>query len=156
MKKFGQTIIILIIAVTVFLTGAGVTVIDYCCSSCGGQTLFMTEQHICCIEDQNTEAAQMASCCSMEKVSSKGDASENSSSTKDSHCTASRVSVDIDASSFRPHVVIPFIWVSDVPYVALVNTLFQRADSIDDFIDFRSPPDIPPREYLSLIRVLII
>lgn len=155
MKKFGQSIIILIIAVTVFLTGAGVTIIDYCCSSCGGQTLFMTEQHICCIEDHAVVESESMTCCSIGKLS-KDDACENMSFTKDSHCTASRVSADIDVSSFRPHVVIPFVWVSAAFYASPTNALFQKLYNIDDFIDFKSPPDIPPREYLSLIRVLII
>ncbi|MBK5720712.1 hypothetical protein JGH11_07490 [Dysgonomonas sp. Marseille-P4677] len=156
MKKFGQSIIIIIVAATVFLTGAGVTVIDYCCSSCGGQTLFLTQQHICCIEDTHGNDSEVMSCCSMEKVS-KEDTYDNVSYTKDPHCSASRVTVDIDASSFRPHVIIPFVWISDASYhVALTNTLLQRTDSANGFINSKSPPEILPREYLSLIRVLII
>lgn len=155
MKKFGQTIIILIVAATVFFTGAGVTVIDYCCSSCGGQTLLMTEQHICCSEEHSMSDIETMDCCSIQKTS-KGDACGNSSFEKDSHCTASRVSIDTDASSYRPHVVIPCVWLSETFYVPLESALLQNANSIDGFTGFKSPPDIPPRKYLSLIRVLII
>lgn len=156
MKRFAQNFILIIAAVTVFFTGAGVTIINYCCNSCSEQTLFMTEQHTCCsLEHQKTE--QESDCCSMHKDVSHDESCESDTSfTQDVSCTTSRLSIDIDASSFRPIVTVPFVWISGVsPTIPLSiltdNSVYIEGDSI-----FESPPDIPPREYLSLIRVLII
>ncbi len=155
MKRFAQNFILIIAAATVFFTGAGVTIINYCCNSCSEQTLFMTEQHTCCsLEHQKAE--QKGDCCSMHKDVSHNESCEDTSFTQDISCTTSRLSIDIDASSFRPIVSVPFVWISDVsPTIPLSiltdNSLYTQDNSI-----FESPPDIPPREYLSLIRVLII
>jgi hypothetical protein len=153
MKKFAQRFILLIAAVTVFLTGAGVTIVNYCCTSCSGQTLFMTEQHICCAQGHNE--AKAGSCCSAKETSH--DTCENDSNfTQDTHCTASRLSIDIDASSFRPHVATPFVWISDALPVLCASIIPVKVEYADDYTSFRSPPDSPPREYLSFISILII
>ncbi|NDV94733.1 hypothetical protein D0T84_07345 [Dysgonomonas sp. 521] len=153
MKKFAQRFILLIAAATVFFTGAGVTIINYCCTSCSGQTLFMTEQHICCVQENDDIKA--GSCCSEKEMSH--DACESDSNfTKDTHCTASRLSIDIDASSFRPHVAIPFVWISDAFPVLSASIIPVKTEYAGDYTSFRSPPGIPPREYLSFIRILII
>lgn len=151
MKKYAQNLILLIAAVTVFFTGAGVTIVNYCCTSCSGQTLFMAEQHICYAEQQETE--NINSCCA-EKSSH--DTCDEYAYTKDTHCTASRLSMDIDASSFRPQVAIPFVWISDVSVTMPLAILSEKTANSDDYTLFKSPPNILPREYLSLIRVLII
>ncbi|MDR2949427.1 MAG: hypothetical protein LBV71_09480 [Prevotella sp.] len=151
-KKFAQTLILLIAAVTVFLTGAGVTIVNYCCTSCSGQTLFMTEQHICCAQGQHETESE--SCCSSKEASH--DTCEGESYTKDTHCTASRLSIDIDAASFRPHVAIPFVWISDASQALPTTILPEIVEYNDGYTLFKSPPEAHPREYLSLIRVLII
>lgn len=155
MKKFVQRFILLIAAATIFFTGAGVTIINYCCTDCSGQTLIMTEKHTCCAEGQH-EVEPVKSCCSDPEENTNNDSCTNSTFSQDMHCTASRLSIDIDASSFRPHLSAPFVWISEtLSYISLSissdNTIYT-----DDYISFKSPPDIPPREYLSLIRILII
>ncbi|WP_081852516.1 hypothetical protein [Prevotella sp. 10(H)] len=153
MKKFGQTLILLVAAVTVFLTGAGVTIVNYCCTSCSGQTLFMTGQHVCCAESFENE--EVMSCCSSHEAVV-NETSETVCYDQDSHCTASRLSIDIDASSFRPHVSVPFMWISDASFTPTSYILPEKIEYSDEYIRFESPPDILPREYLSFIRVLII
>jgi len=155
MKRFAQNIILVIAAATVFLTGAGVTIINYCCTSCSGQTLIMAQQHTCCAtsHEQNTDVT--ASCCAT--TGSEGhDLCETTAYSGETHCQASRLSIDIDAASFRPHVAIPFVWISDNSLTLASALLPETAEFADHYSLFKSPPDIPPREYLSLIRVLII
>jgi len=152
MKKFGQTLILLIAAATVFFTGAGVTIMNYCCTTCSGQTLFMTEQHICCAQASQTE--EVSGCCSV-KDTAHHDTCE-ASFKSEAHCSASRLSIDIDASSFRPQVAIPFVWVSAASLAVTSNVLPEKVEYTDEYAQFESPPEIPPRDYLSLIRVLII
>lgn len=155
MKKLAYRIILLIAAVTVFFTGAGVTFVNYCCSGCTvEQTLVMTKVHSCC--SQKTVAEKKPSCCSSHtQVTDQTDSGECSLSGK-GHCKASRLSADIDMSVFRPHVSSPFVWISDALPVLPVNMLSGQVETTDIYTRFESPPDIPPREYLTLIRVLII
>lgn len=148
-----QKILIVIIAATVFLTGAGVTIINYCCTSCSGQTLFMTEKHVCCADSQHSHEGK--SCCSPVKDIS-NDTCEGLVYTDLSHCTASRMSIDIDASSYRPQISIPFVWISDAMTYSVDNFTIDNEVVIDSFTHFKAPPEVPPRKYLSLIQVLII
>lgn len=156
MRKFAQNIILVIAAATIFLTGAGVTIINYCCTSCSGQTLIMAQQHACCVMDHEQHTNTATSCCAT-TGSDSHDACETSTLSGETHCQASRLSIDIDAASFRPHVATPFIWISDNS-LTLTSALLpdNTAEFADHYSLFKSPPDIPPREYLSLIRVLII
>lgn len=148
-----QRIIIVIIAATVFLTGAGVTIINYCCTSCSGQTLFITTNHVCCNESQHSSEGE--SCCSSEKkINNK--ICEGLQIGDLSHCTASRLSIDIDASSYRPQILVPFVWLSDTTIYLLDNFTINNEPAINIFAQSKAPPEILPREYLSFIQVLII
>jgi hypothetical protein len=155
MKKFVQKFILLIAAATVFFTGAGVTIINYCCTSCSGQTLIMTEKHVCCAQEQHI-AEPATNCCPVQTETAQNDPCGNSVFSQDMHCTASRLSMDIDASSFRPLISVPFVWISGIlPYIP-VSASSDNATCADGYTTFEPPPDIPPREYLSLISILII
>ncbi|MDH6310802.1 hypothetical protein M2451_003582 [Dysgonomonas sp. PFB1-18] len=155
MKRFAQNIILVIAAATVFFTGAGVTIINYCCASCSGQTLIMAQQHTCCAisHEQHTDAT--APCCAATEAESH-DSCETTAFSGETHCQASRLSIDIDAASFRPHVATPVVWISDNSLILASALLPDTTEFADHYSLFKSPPDIPPREYLSLIRVLII
>lgn len=148
-----QRIMLLIVAATVFLTGAGVTIINYCCTSCSGQTLFITTNHICCTESQPSHEG--GSCCSSEKEVS-NEMCEGLQIADLSHCTASRLSIDIDASSYRPQVSIPFVWISDAATYLQDSFTINNEQINNTFDRSKAPPEIPPRKYLSLIQVLII
>ncbi|MFV0420001.1 MAG: hypothetical protein ACK5KT_14875 [Dysgonomonas sp.] len=153
MKKFAKIFMLFFVSATVFLTGAGVTIINYCCTSCSGQTLFMTEKHVCCADSEHSHEAK--SCCSHAKEMS-NDTCEGLAYKDLSHCTASRVSIDIDASSYRPQISIPFVWISDVMIFSTERLTADNEIIADTFTHLKAPPEIPPREYLSLIQVLII
>lgn len=157
-KSIQITILILVSSAT-FLTGAGATMIRFCCTSCSGQTLFITQEHICCGEKQKSDspAIHTKSCCQKEqKVVIATDKKDGCNYTQNNHCTAFRISVDIDASSFRPHIANPFVWISDVPFMQQAQLLPYITILSDEYSYFSPPPNIPPKEYLSLIRILII
>lgn len=151
-----QRVILVIIAATVFLTGMGVTVFNFCCPSCSEQTLFMTEKHTCCSQKQEQPKTNgHTSCCSQESTINKNSCASTTFESMD-YCSSSRLSIDIDASSFRPQVSTPFVWLSET----LPNTLSYALPFIDgdtkDYAQLKTPSTTPPRENLSLIRVLII
>lgn len=150
MKRFAQRITLLIAACTIFLTGMGVTVINCQCISCDKQTFFMSAQQTCCSPNK-TETDETKSCCSSHKTCHSTEKYLN-----DAHCSISRLSIDIDPSSFRPHLSIPYMWVSDALFLPVLNILPDEIESSNDYIHLKTPPDISPREYLSIIRVLII
>lgn len=155
MKKFAKTSVLLIIAVTIFFTGIGVTVIKFCCPSCSEQTLVMAKQHTCCAQEGVDSLSDTKSCCS------RGDVAQTESCGEESyangmHCSPSRLSIDIDASSFRPHVSNPFVWISDAQLYSIAAIQTVGIYYTEENWHFKVPPNILPREYLSLIRILII
>lgn len=149
MKQFVRSFFLLAIAVAVFFTGAGVTIMNYCCNMCSEQTIFAME-HRCGAEEHHGDKAD--DCCSSHEAAC---ADHNDSNDKADHCSASRLSIDLDASMSRPHVATPFVWLSDA---SLFSVQLLPSDTVEaeykEHIEM--PPTVPPRSYLSLIRVLII
>lgn len=158
MKKLVNRIILLIAAVAVFFTGAGVTYIVYCCLGCETeQMLVVTKAHTCC--SQKEVAQETYSCCAshIHHTHPSGHSADGCTTHFDEgYCQMFRLSTDIDLSVFRPHVSSPFVWISDAYPVLLPGFLSDQINDTDTYSQFESPPDIPPRKYLSLIRVLII
>ena len=159
MKQFATRIILIIAAVAVFFTGAGVTFIIYCCSGCETeQTLVMTKEHSCCL--QKTVAGKSHSCCASHSdntsESDQTDADACATHMDKNHCQISRLSADINLSVFRLQVSNPFVWISGTYPALLSGVLCHQVNEGDTYALSESPPIIPPREYLSLIRVLII
>ncbi len=151
MKEFAKRILLLFAAVCLFLTGMGVTVVNCHCISCDKQSIFMSAQQVCC--SPKAESKKEKSCCSSGNTCH---TSQKLNYSASGYCSISRLSIDIDPSSFRPHLSIPFVWISDA--LALTECVVQHEEvSItDEYIYLKSPPDIPPRDYLSLIAVLLI
>lgn len=159
MKQLVTRIILVFAAVAVFFTGAGVTFIIYCCSGCETeQMLMVTKAHTCCSTQMVAEESH--SCCDSHthstQASDPADRDGCATHFDAGHCQASRLSADIDLSVFRPQVSNPFVWISDAYPVLLSSVLSDQVSDTDTYAQFESPPNIPPREYLSLIRVLII
>lgn len=150
MKRFVRQILLFTVAATIFLTGVGVTIINCQCISCDKESLFMSTQQYCCLP--NTQSNTEKACCSTGSCHTKN----NVEYSNDGHCSISRLSIDIDPSSFRPHVSNPFVWISEALFIPVFNTLPYVTENTDEYTGLKIPPDIPPREYLSLIRVLII
>lgn len=150
MKKIVQSVTLCMLALTIFLTGMGVTIVDYCCSSCGGQTLIMVENHKCCDNNKNHSEK---SCCSAKHENHK--IADNVLTIKKiSHCEVSRLSIDTDATSFRPHIGTELIWINDIDIPFLLFDTYNI--NIPVYVDYESPPDIPPKDYLTLHSTLII
>lgn len=146
MKKIGQSIFILFVSLIVFLTGAGVTVVNLCCMSCGGQTLFVVEQLGCCATQMENANTGDNKCCLPEAHQDE----------LDKHCSTTRLSIDTDSFSFRPQLSSPYIWISEMPDI-MFSFLFphNKENARDRYASF-SPPTDSPRRYLSMISVLII
>lgn len=149
MRQVVKTLFLLAIAAAVFYTGAGVTIMNYCCNKCSEQTLFAME-HKCDAERHHVQTSD--DCCSSPKSACND---HTTSDEKTKHCSASRLSIDLDSSMSRPHVATPFLWLSDASLFS-VQLLPSHTieDDNEDYIEM--PPTSPPRSYLSLIRVLII
>ncbi len=153
MNKLMHHIVIIIAAIAVFFTGTGVTVMSYCCTGCITE-VFADKQQSCCLSEEAMPIEE-SDCCTMHGDMAHNEICANTISSVDEHCTSSRLSIDLDSSMFRPHVASPFVWLSDVP-VFSVNLLPKDIERVDVVQHVDDPPTIPPRSYLSLIRVLVI
>lgn len=157
MKKAVQITLLLLISVTTFITGTGVTIVSFCCTSCSSQTLFIAQGCSCCTPGQDSsECGEQSHCSQKQHTEIAEELSENPTISTDLHCRASRLSMDIDASSFKPQVACPIVWISDASFIYTKNELPDQSDLFDQYTHFTPPQDIPPREYLSLISILII
>ena len=153
MKKRYSNILICFLATIIFCVGTGVTVVDLCCADCIRSFLS--------IEDAKDEAdchgisIMSESCCSTE--SSSTEIADCTDQHQDNECcTIERISADIDHAFFKPIISNPLVW-----SVALFNNEIFDLDSSESLTHttedtYRPPIPIPPREYLSLIRILII
>lgn len=153
MKNFIQKIILLIACVAIFYTGAGVTIINYCCNSCIQEASFIPSSHTCCTEGADI-TTPMSCCSSKEKAAEATDCNETIA--KDMHCSTSRLSIDIDASIFKPLIIVPFIWLDNASEVSPFSIASNYGEHINGDNLFESNFSILPRAYLSLIRILII
>lgn len=144
-KKFSNLLIALL-ASLIFLVGAGVTVIDLCCTSCINTLVSINKDKGMC-EDMRM-SLDSDSCCGKE--------SHHSQEKQGDCCTIERISVDLDHSIFKPIISSPFVWCADL-MSNLTQTIEPNVDNLGFENDrYRPPIPIPPREYLSLIRILII
>ena len=112
----------------------------------------MVSQEVC---SSTGHSGKSMSCCSANKEVHKEYCGAKSE-TDNGHCSASRLTIDIDGSTFRPHVVVPMMWISDTSLSQQITILSDIVEIADEYTLFKNPPDIPPREYLSMLRVLII
>lgn len=156
MKMKYRNILVLFLAAIVFFVGAGVTVVDLCCSRCIDQVMSMqlhTED--CSMTEMKTESP---SCCSQkdhDMQHSTDAASCVSNGHADKCCEAKRVSMDLDRSVYQPNLLQSMVWTM-VP--AFISNYLLVSDNNELLVvgEARDPIPIPPRNYLSLIRVLII
>lgn len=151
MKRIAHTIILLLLATVVFYTGAGVTVMKYCCSNCKASYSILGQKHTCIHSEKSDESESCPMCNSVV-----GDADNVLSYTsKGNGCEAERISIDLDSHQFRAYVSVPFIWLSDIEESSFGYNN-ESVKSSDLLIYSEPPPDISPRTYLSIIQVLII
>lgn len=155
MKVKYHKILVLFLAAIVFFVGAGVTVVDLCCSGCIDKVISM-QLHAtdCSMTEMKVESP---SCCSEEAHIM--DHSEDNSLCISEHtgkcCEAKRVSIDLDRSVYQPNLLHSMVW-TVIP--AFISNVFFISDNDEPLLagEARDPIPIPPRNYLTLIRVLII
>lgn len=155
MKVKYHNILVLFLATIVFFVGAGVTVVDLCCSGCIDKVMSMQlHSNDCSMEEMKAEAP---SCCSQEdhSMSHSEDAVSCTSMYTGKCCEAKRVSMDLDRSVFQPNLLQSMVWTL-VP--SFISQVLLVSDTNEPLFagEARDPVPIPPRNYLSLIRVLII
>lgn len=155
MKQKVRNIFILLMAVTVFFVGAGVTIVDLCCSNCVENLISIKKNanHNCwdlaAISDKTSH-----SCCQDDAGSDSG-MLPCTNKHEGKCCDAERLSVDIDNRTFKPDLAnSALIWST----VHCQCCCFCHTSDIEQTSVYSYTDDIPlpPREYLSLLRVLII
>lgn len=153
MKETAKKIIILFVAATVFFTGMGVTIMEYCCSWCSEHSDFLSKSHSCCSIHGKENISFFDQC---------SNSSEDpsfihlpSSVDNDPHCKASRLSIDIDAFIFKPILSSIFVWVNENT-ILKHNTPSFSVDNRQEWGRLGPPILYSPRAYLSFIRILII
>lgn len=151
MKRKYRNILVLFLAAIVFFVGAGVTVVDLCCSKCVGQVMSMNIHMDDCMKaEMKTESP---SCCSQENHSE--DASLCVSGHTNKCCEAKRVSIDINHTVSQTSLLHLMVWTLVRSFIC--NSLLVSDNNESLLVaESRDPIPIPPRNYLSLIRVLII
>lgn len=152
-----RNILILFLATIVFFVGAGITVVDLCCSGCIDKVMSMQLHSEDCSMDEMI--AETPSCCSTEDHSMSHSEDVEKAPCPSEHadkcCEAKRVSMDLDRSVFQPNLLQSMVW-TIVP--SFISNVLLVSDNNESLIigEARDPIPIPPRNYLSLIRVLII
>lgn len=134
-----------------FLAGAGVTVMQICCPHCFDNLIVSgachpsqtekADQHDCCAN--KTKSETLANCTDHKK--------HTPLHSKKGCCKIERISVDIDNIIFK----FDFFkhWIADSK---IHQCHFVSCANSPQVVSFSNIPPIPPREYLSLIRILII
>jgi hypothetical protein len=150
MKQKYRNILVLFLAVIVFFVGAGVTIVDLCCANCVKNVLAMnTHNSACDVVDVDKH-----SCCS--NASTSNGVSPCTSQHQGKCCGVERIDVDIDHRVFKPDLGDSMV--SD--FIHCYCCCFCHTHDITENITSLSPYSetvpIPPREYLSFLRVLII
>lgn len=139
-------------AAVIFLTGMGTTITKFCCNNCLDS--FLAEYHIKSIETES----ENSNCCKTvehQKVDDCQKHNSNDDHKSDNCCKIERYSIDLDAFHFKPVVFTPFTWISSTPVTFTASLINSGSENNDSRIN-DPPPVIEPRNYLSLIRVLII
>lgn len=146
-----RNILVLFLAAIVFFVGAGVTVVDLCCSRCIEQVMSLNVHKGDCMKTEMK--AEAPSCCSHYNHSE--DATLGVSEHTDKCCEAKRVSIDINYTVKQANLLHSMVWTL-VP--SFISNFLLIADNNEPLLiaEARDPIPIPPRNYLSLIRVLII
>lgn len=138
-------IITLSLALITFMTSSGATLFNFCCDGCYGQFTAKNEmncehgdetQHACCDKESDDEDCHMKH------------------TPKDECCYFKRHSIDIDSARLNLQLSVPFIWVSNNPITELYSFVSDTVEEVYKY--FTPPPNLSPRTYLALIRVLII
>lgn len=156
MKQQLRRIILFIAAISVFTTGMGVNLVQYCCSNCKSEANIF-QQHFCAdVADVELALEEETSCCGKGHVGQEAsDCDLDKIAEKCSKCSVTRLSIDLDSSISKPNVFVQTVLLTDLP-ILTTSLLLDKKEYLLQFLTNPDPPKISPREYLSLIRILII
>lgn len=155
MKRRIQNIFILFMAVTVFFVGAGVTIVDLCCSNCVENLMMMNKADDACHNLMGVDSSKTHSCCGDDSGQDKS-MLPCTNKHEGKCCDAERISVDLENRTFKPDII------NNALTWAVVHCqccCYCHTTDIEDTAGYAEYSDnipIPPREYLSLLRTLII
>lgn len=156
MKQQLRRIMLFIAAISVFSTGMGVNLVQYCCSNCQLEADIF-QQHSCVdVTDVDLTLEEETSCCGKHHVEQLAlDCKQDEIAEKCSKCSVTRLSIDLDSSISKPNVSVQTVLLTDLP-ILTTSLLLDKKEYLLQFLTNPDPPKISPREYLSLIRILII
>lgn len=138
-------IITLCLALITFMTSSGATMFNFCCEGCYGQFTAQSEmncehgdkpQHACCDDGSDDDECQMKH------------------TSKDECCYFKRHSIDLDSARLNLQLSVPFTWLTSNYFIELFSLVPPVVEEVYKY--FTPPPNLSPRTYLALIRVLII
>ena len=177
MKQLLQRIVLLFVTIAVFTTGMGANIVNICCDSCGENHTLFSIQKCClsagkatafaaehqsaqqgCKDDDRHQPVHDQGCCDDADAHNEAAAGKSACDIHDAghkHCSIERVSIDLNSQSYRPQIFAPIVWLSDASLFAQL-TLARADERIAPTEGVVDPVSLPPRVYLSLIRVLII
>ena len=155
MKQRIQNIFVLFMAVTVFFVGAGVTIVDLCCSNCIENLILMNKADGNCHDLVAVADMKSHSCC-------QDDAGQDSNMLPCTNkhegkcCDAERISVDLDNRTFKPGIINTALAWAVVHCQCCCYCHTSDIEQTAGYAEYSDNVPIPPREYLSMLRVLII
>lgn len=156
MKQRIRNIFILSIACLVFFVGAGVTIINLCCINCIPMVFSPKEHNAHCLLVSDLKTSEDTHSCCNENSMPKEDKACTDQHDEHECGTTERISVDINNTVFKPTIANPLVWSVMTLHTDLLSCLVSNTLNYDIGNEGRTPIPIPPREYLSLIRILII
>lgn len=152
MKQKYRNILVSFLALTVFFVGAGVTIVDLCCMNCVENILALNTYNSAC-DVTEVEIAEH-SCCSNEDDSN--DVSPCTKKHEGKCCGAERIDVDIDNRVFKPDLSDTLMSDFVHCYCCCFCHTHDIVENITSTSWYTQTVPIPPREYLSFLRILII
>lgn len=157
MRNFVHIIIAVILAVSVFFTGTGITVYKYCCSNCKISYSILAQKHGCSNTDYSEtdqkDADHNCSGCVSHTKSVKEDPCKISDSQK---CSIARISADINFQQVKSHINVPLAWVIIYTAYSRINTFAHQSILYIHSASSKAPPVCDINSYLALIQVFII
>ena len=151
MKQKVNNILITFLATIVFFVGTGVNVFNLCCANCA-DNLVSHVNGLC--NEADFSSMQTMTCCNEQETSTDADNCASHHQKNDQHCSVERVSKDIQNTQVNTPIIAPFVWSLLLSGTTVADLADANLNTFEQ--SYKTPIPIPPREYLSLIRILII
>ena len=146
MKKLAFKIILLFLTLVVFTTGMGASVFNFCC---GGYPIQI-------VKLQQITKGNYSCCKQFQEVAEPMDCRHPETNEESKCCKIKRHTVVLDLFYFRTEVSVPLVWVASV-FGTVANNLSLGICKSKFKAQVKYFPEIPPpRDYLTLICILII